>query len=210
MIEDNGIGARIMRGTIPMLSFATGLTLLLGGIAAAAISIAKYESAMVAMTLSVAAALIGLAMIVATFRKWPTLTEGDPVTPRTRRYAWAMIALIAFSILVSTFFIRPGEGSISTELYSNGPLPTNIALGAAALWVLGLPVLSALTRRNMDEVERGHLVLGESIGFRFFTIAAPAWWLGFRGGVLPQPDVMLIFVAVLAASWAANMIRRLT
>ena len=208
--DDNSLGARFRRFAVPMLWFAAGLTLLLGGIAWGAMQVAKDNIASVDLMGAAIAGLIGGVITVATFRKWPTLTEGDPVTPRTRRYGWAMVALIAFSLLITLIFARPSGGGLANDLYSNGPLPTGLAVGAALLWLVGMPLLAAITRRNMDEVERDLLIFGESAGFRFFTSVAPAWWLGYRGGVLPQPDVMILFVGVLIASFIANMARRLT
>lgn len=208
--DDNSLAARIKRFAIPMLSFCAGLTLLLGGIGWGAMLVAKDQIASLGMVMSAISGLIGGIIVVATFRKWPTLTVGDPVTPRTRRYSWAMVALIAFAMLMSLAFARPEGGSLANDLYSNGPLPTDLAVGLALLWLVGMPLLAAITRRNMDEVERGLLIFGESAGFRFFTTAAPAWWLGYRGGVLPQPDVMILFVGVLIASSIANMARRMT
>ncbi|QDH34925.1 hypothetical protein [Porphyrobacter sp. YT40] len=208
--DDNSLGARFRRFAIPVLWFAAGLTLLLSGIAWGAIQVAKNNVASVDLAGSVVAGIIGAFIVVATFRKWPTLTQGDPVTPRTRRYSWAMVALIGFSMLITLVFARPSGGRLANDLYSNGPLPTDLAVGAALLWLVGMPLLAAITRRNMDEVERNLLIFGESAGFRFFTTVAPAWWLGYRGGVLPQPDVMILFVGVLVASFIANMARRLT
>jgi hypothetical protein len=207
--DDNSLGARFGRVAIPMLCFTAGFGLLMSGIAWGAMQVAKNHIATVDMAGSVIAALIGGGGLIATFRKWPTLTQGDPVTPRTRRYGWAMVALIGFAIALSLAFARPSGGSLANDLYSNGPLPTALAVTVALLWLAGIPVLSAITRRNMDEVERGLLQFGESTGFRCFTIAAPVWWLGYRGGVLPQPDVMLLFVGALIASFIANMVRRI-
>lgn len=207
--DDNSIGARVKRVVIPMLCFGAGISLLLGGIAAGAMLSAKGQIISAGIVASVITGIIGGVIVIATFRKWPTLTQGDPVTPRTRRYSWAMVALIAFAMLMSLAFARPEGGSMANDLYSNGPLPTNLAVGLALLWLVGMPLLSAMTRSNMDEVERGLLQFGESAGFRFFTIIAPAWWLGFRGGVLPQPDVMILFGAVLIASFIANVARRI-
>jgi hypothetical protein len=41
-----------------------------------------------------------------------------------------------------------------------------------------------------------------------FTFTAPVWWMGWRGGFLPEPDVMILFVAVLVVTWIANMWKR--
>jgi hypothetical protein len=207
--DDNSLGARFGRIAIPLLCFTAGFGLLMSGIAWGAMQVAKGHVASADMAGSVIAALIGGVALIATFRKWPTLAQGDPVTPRTRRYGWAMVALIGFAIAMSLAFARPSGGSLANDLYSNGPLPTALAVTLALLWLVGIPLLSTITRRNMDEVERGLLQFGESAGFRFFTVAAPAWWLGYRGGVLPQPDVMIMFVGVLIASFIANMIRRI-
>lgn len=207
--DDNSISARFKRVAVPMLSFGTGFSLLLGGTAGGAMVYAKGDGLSTGMAISLVTGLIGGAIVFATFRKWPTLTQGDPVTPRTRRYSWAMVALITFALLLTLVFARPEGGSLANDLYSNGPLPTGIAVGAALLWLVGMPLLSAMTRRNMDEVEQGLLQFGECVGFRFLSVAAPVWWLGYRGGVLPQPDVMILFVAVLAVSATANLARRL-
>jgi hypothetical protein len=207
--DDNSLGARFGRVAIPMLCFTAGFGLLMSGMVWGAMQVAKNHIASFDMAGSVIAALIGSAVLIATFRKWPTLTQGDPVTPRTRRYGWAMVALIGFAIAMSLAFARPSDGSLANDLYSNGPLPTALAVALAVLWLVGMPVLSAITRRNMDEVERGLLQFGESAGFRCFTIAAPVWWIGYRGGVLPQPDVMILFVGALIASFIANMVRRI-
>ena len=203
------IAGRLRGVMIPMLCFVAGLVLLLVGIAATALCIAKGQGLSLAAALGVILVIAGVVVTAMTFRKWPTLNQNDPITPRTRRYGWSMIALIGFAVVTSLFFIRLGNGRMATELFSNGPLPTPAALIAAALWLVGLPLVAALTRRNMDEVERGLLVTGESTGFRFFSIAAPVWWLGYRGGVLPQPDVMILFVAVLMVSSAGNLARRI-
>ncbi len=207
--DNNSLAARFGRVAIPMLCFTAGFGVLMSGIAWGAMQVAKGHLASVDMAGSVIAALIGGGGLIATFRKWPTLTQGDPVTPRTRRYGWAMVALIGLAIAMSLAFARPSGGSQANDLYSNGPLPTALAVTLALLWLVGMPLLSAIARRNMDEVERGLLQFGESVGFRFFTVAAPAWWLGYRGGVLPQPDVMILFVGVLIASFIANMVRRI-
>jgi len=206
--DDNTFAARTGRLAIPTLCCMAGLAIMLTGMAAGAIAYVRGDIVSTSLLLSGAAFVIGTGILIATFRKWPTLRQGEPDTPRNRRLSVAMIALVLFSVVVSIFFIQPNGDSISSELYSNGPLPAHLALGAAGLWLLGMPLLTWLTRKNLDEVERGHMMIGESVGVQFLTVAAPVWWLGFRGGMLPQPDAMILFVAVLVVASIANMLRR--
>lgn len=209
--DDNSIAARIKRTLVPACLFAIGFGVFAGAIGGFGVTTIKHGFAWIGVLIAAPISLIGFAIMIATFRKWPTLQIGEPITPRTRRQSYAMIALIVVAAFLPMLFLNGGgEGSSGrVDLYSNNPLPTGMAVTAAIIWLIGIPLLSQVTRRTMDEVEFGHLKFGETVGFRFFATVGPAWWLGFRGGVLPQPDVMILFVATLVFSISANLIRRL-
>ena len=119
--DDNSLGARFGRIAIPLLCFTAGFGLLMSGIAWGAMQVAKGHVASADMAGSVIAALIGGVALIATFRKWPTLAQGDPITPRTRRYGWAMVALIGFGLpdgfaqVLADSDARSGEGALADD-----------------------------------------------------------------------------------------------
>ena len=76
------------------------------------------------------------------------------------------------------------------------------------LWAVGIPALIFFTRRNMDDFSRAANDFGFMVGGQLFYFAAPLWWLGWRGGLLPRPDVMILFVATLIAVNVANLWKR--
>ncbi len=200
--------ARTASVLVPSTCFAVGIGMLFGGLAGAS-SAFDRETLTSGLALgSMAVPALGAVVVVLTFRKWPTLRSGDPDTPRTRRISMGMIALMAIACVTAILFsIGDGEARTS-ELFSNGPLPTSVAVAACALWLLGIPALAYFSRRNADEVDMEYQKFGETIGFQFFGVVAPVWWVAWRGGFAPEPDVMILFVAVLIVSVVGNYIRR--
>ncbi|MEO0871535.1 MAG: hypothetical protein AAFY19_06170 [Pseudomonadota bacterium] len=133
----------------------------------------------------------------------PDFTMGEPDTPRGRRIRWTLIACGVVGGIASVPLIdTQGGGSL---LFGNGPVPASSALLTAAIWGLLLPVLIVTYRRNADEVTREANNFGFSVGFQAFAYAAPLWWIGWRGGFLPTPDVMILFVATLVVATLANI-----
>ncbi|MEL6239260.1 MAG: hypothetical protein AAFQ90_11820 [Pseudomonadota bacterium] len=151
--------------------------------------------------------VIGLPLVLAgsyvSWRWMPDWTMGEPDTPRGRRVRWVLVGCGVLGGLASVPFTNiDGGGSL---LFSNGPMPSTPALIAAALRGLAMPVLMILFRRNADEVTREANNFGLSVGFQVFAYAAPLWWVGWRGGFLPVPDVMILFVATLVVATVANI-----
>jgi len=151
--------------------------------------------------------VIGLPLVLAgsyvSWRWMPDFTKGEPDTPRGRRIRWTLIACGVVGGIASVPLIdTQGGGSL---LFGNGPVPASSALLTAAIWGLLLPVLIVTYRRNADEVTREANNFGFSVGFQAFGFAAPLWWMGWRGGFLPAPDVMILFVATLVVATLANI-----
>ncbi|MEL7318741.1 MAG: hypothetical protein AAFN04_08895 [Pseudomonadota bacterium] len=156
--------------------------------------------------------LIGVPLVLVSgyflWRTMPDFTMGEPDTARGRRTKWTTLGAGFLGGLTTIPLIDFDNGG--TLLFSNGSVGSIQALFAMGMWAIILPVFIIIHRRNADEVAREANDFGFMVGFQTFSILAPVWWMGWRGGFLPQPDVMILFVTVLIIACAAIIWRRST
>ena len=156
--------------------------------------------------------LIGIPLVLVSgyflWRTMPDFTMGEPDTARGRRIKWTTLGAGALGGLTTIPLIDFENGG--TFLFSNGSVPTTQAMFAMAMWAVILPVFIVIHRRNADEVAREANDFGFMVGFQSFSVIAPVWWMGWRGGFLTQPDVMILFVSVLIIACLAIIWRRST
>lgn len=122
-------------------------------------------------------------------------------TRRTNKLYWVMELLALLAVLALIF------GSVSTDdpfrafsgAFSNRPLAAGIAIFAIICWVSAMAV-GFWRYLHADEHARKANDFAKVIGFRVFYTAAPAWWIASRAGLLPQPDVMLLWVVIVAVN----------
>lgn len=156
-------------------------------------------------------ALIGtpLAVIGGFFllRTAPDFTMGEPNMPRGNRVRWLLVAIVIIGIAISLpISAHPEVGA--EMLWSNSAMPSTPALLAGLMWALLMPFVIYFGRRNSDELVLAAHDFGMMVGFQFFSYAAPIWWIGWRGGFFPQPDVMIMFIACLILVSIANFWKR--
>ena len=156
-------------------------------------------------------ALIAFSIVaVAAYPFWktaPDFTMGEPHTPRGNRVRWMLVALVVVGIATSIPISAGAPELGARALWSNAPLPTVPALIACMLWGLAMPVLILSGRRNSDEHARASHDFAMMVGGQVFTYVTPIWWMGWRGGFLPEPEAMQLFLAVLVIVWCVNMWR---
>ncbi|MCL4673651.1 MAG: hypothetical protein KJZ64_12115 [Sphingomonadaceae bacterium] len=154
---------------------------------------------------------LALAVILAVplWRWMPEFTQGEPDTPRGKK----MRRMTTVAILVGIITALPlilGKTATGEDLtlFGNSPVPPLAAGPMIIMWGLLVPVLSVLGYRSADEVARAASVFGSFAGFQLFGWATPIWWMGWRGGFLPEPDAMIIFVAALVVATGASLWKR--
>ena len=142
--------------------------------------------------------------------RWrPDFTMGEPMTPRGKRVRWFLAGLVLFGAIVSLpLIMADGPDGERISLYGNGPVPAWAATAMVAMWLVVMPALAIFGRRNSDDFGRTTADWASMVGFQFFAIVTPAWWMGWRGGFLPEPEAMLIFVAALVVMTIANTWKR--
>lgn len=160
--------------------------------------------------------LIGAGLVVAalagTYVSWrtmPDFTMGEPNTKRGNNIRILIGGIVAFGIAISVILNLGVDGRTSlSTLFSNTPLPPMTAAAVVGLWLIAMPIFIIFGRRNADEHALQAGDFGLAIGAHVFALIAPAWWMGARGGMLPEPDVMVIFIAVMAVTTIANIWKR--
>ncbi|MEM7700640.1 MAG: hypothetical protein AAF251_01750 [Pseudomonadota bacterium] len=195
---------------IQLIIWSLCLTIPLGGLAVIAYAAGYYSATQSPTDLWIM--LIGIPIVLISgyvlWRTMPDFTMGEPDTVRGRRIKWTTLGAGFLGGLTTIPLIDFENGG--TLLFSNGSVPSTQAMFAMAMWAAILPVFIIIHRRNADEVAREANDFGFMVGFQSFSVIAPVWWIGWRGGLLPQPDVMLLFVTVLIIACAAIIWRRST
>lgn len=194
-------GLALVLGTI----FAGGVAL---GIAIVAVTegITAPILAIVAVALAVfAGCLWGL------FRLKPWPADDEPLAPSQRR-ARAMLVLSGgigglLGIILSLGML--GDEDLGL-VFSNAPLAPVAAAVVLAVWLLLTPVLTWVWWRNIDEHEAQAYTYGAVAALHIYYFVTPGWWIGWRGGFLPEPQHMLVFVLASIAwlgGWAWHRYR---
>lgn len=138
--------------------------------------------------------------------KWfPDFTMGEPYTSRGKRARWLQAAGIAVGLLITGTFIYAGSDGGSNLLWSNEAMPFGAGLIIILAWGILLPLIIVFARRNTDEHRLAAQDFATMITGHFFLYAAPIWWMGWRTGIFPQPDIMILFIAGLWVGWLATI-----
>jgi hypothetical protein len=92
-------------------------------------------------------------------------------------------------------------GSSPLTAFSNEPLPAWLAIVLTVPIAVILPILSLYWHRSVaDEQEAAAYNKGALIGIYTYFIGAPTWWLLWRGGLVPAPDGILIYLITMAVT----------
>ncbi|MCP9223185.1 hypothetical protein MKP08_10530 [Erythrobacter sp. LQ02-29] len=142
------------------------------------------------------------------WRYRPDFTMGEPHTPRGNRMRWAMAGIVAVSVAVGMATAMVAGPDKPYILFSNAPLPKTLIWPLLLIWVVLLPPLFVFSLRNLDDFGRQAHDFGMMMGMQLIAFATPTWWLAWRGGLLPRPDAMVLFLAALAVANIAILWKR--
>ena len=128
-------------------------------------------------------------------------TRDEPVPGSVRKSNRLLWISLLLGVALGMFMALGSDlGGSDFDLTSNQPISPAIAGIVVAVWLVTLPVLTVRFYRRIDEHALEAYYFGALIALHLFFIAAPVWWFGWRGGFLPAPDMMLVYV-VLTAVW---------
>jgi hypothetical protein len=127
-----------------------------------------------------------------------TKAVGKPTTRERRNYL-VLLGCGAIGGVLGVALTLGGGSPLDT--FSDSPIPTWLALLLTVPILVLLPAISFYWHRHVvDEQEEAAYKLGALLGIYTYFIAAPAWWLLWRGGLLPEPDGILIYFATITVT----------
>jgi hypothetical protein len=127
-----------------------------------------------------------------------TKAVGRPTTRERRNYTVLLLSGALGGVMAMALMF--GGGSLVDPL-SNSPLPAWLAVLLAAPILVLLPLISFYWHRHaVDEQEAAAYKLGALFGIYTYFIVSPAWWVLWRGGLLPAPDGIIIYFATVTVT----------
>lgn len=123
--------------------------------------------------------------------------DNGPLTPRARRATTSAVIAGFFGLFVGAWMSFAGDAPDQPFDIAQGPLPSGVAAALIAVIVLFVAPLTWFWHRNIDEHEEQSYRTGAVVALYFYSGVAPIWWLGHRGGFLPEADGMTIYLATM-------------
>jgi hypothetical protein len=160
----------------------------------------------------VRSAILGVVVLMTLFCVWLAVrilnapTGEAPPTPKERLNRNLLIACGALGFVMSMLMMFTQDGpDLTNGLLSNDPLQPGIAIVLLVLMGVVLPILSFVWHRSaVDEQEVAAYKDGALWGLNVFMLGLPVWWIAWRGGFVPAPDMIFIYFAtifVMGAVW---------
>lgn len=88
-------------------------------------------------------------------------------------------------------------------IFTDNPVPPVIALMLIFFWTVIMPIVAWFWhKRAIDEQEASAYRDGGYYAAYAFMMGAPTWWILWRGGFVPEPDGVAIFM-LFALTWTA-------
>lgn len=178
----------------PVMLFSIGVV---AGAIAGAVEKGGDHSPWLAPVILAALVLAGGALWLL-IRTVPRLLKTDyPLSPRTGKARSMLYLSMAIGAVLGAVISFGSLGDDPRTLWS-GPIAPGIALFAIAVWIIAVPLMSWRWWRNIDEHEALAYKDGALAGIYAYSFVAPSWWMGWRGGFLPEPQEMITFLVVIA------------
>lgn len=158
----------------------------------------------------------GAIMVGLSYAIWRNVKKlkstGEPMTKREKLNRNILVSLgllggiMGVVLSMSSTGDMPGNGPGSlSAIFSSGPIPLSVVIAFVFIWVGIMPVVAWYWHtRAIDEQEASAYRDGGYYAAYAFLILAPLWWVLWRGGFLPEPDgvaIYLIFSLIWSAIW---------
>ena len=207
--QDEGVPDGPSPAQIALLAGA-GIALLFGAGVLAGVTMAFVDGVVKSPGKAALIAALGLALVIGSaivLRKVVPHMLGGEVSPRTKRARTMVYLSGAIGGVIGIALQWSALGSDPRAVLS-GPVPPVVAAVIIAVWLIAVPILSVRWWRNIDEHEALAYKDGALAGVFAYSAISPTWWVGWRGGFFPEPQEMLIYLAVVTVWGLVWMMRR--
>ncbi|WP_404370886.1 hypothetical protein AB5I39_02830 [Sphingomonas sp. MMS24-J45] len=118
---------------------------------------------------------------------------------------FVVLALIGGAVGFTAALVEQRDAPIA----AGGTMPAWFAILAAAIMVVAVSIGSVLYHRSMDELQRLDNYWAATMGANLLLLGYPVWLILWKGGLLPAPDAMILYLAVFATTMIAYLWRKL-
>jgi hypothetical protein len=124
----------------------------------------------------------------------PPLTRKERLNRNIMIFCGLVGAVIGIALVIAGGEVVQDFGLFSF-LSGSTRLATPLALALAAVWCIIMPIVAWLWHRDaIDEQEAAAYRDGAYYAAYTYLIVAPTWWVLWRGGLLPEPNGVFIFI----------------
>jgi membrane protein YdbS with pleckstrin-like domain len=123
-------------------------------------------------------------------------TTGEQLNRRERLNIRIVAACgVVGGLIGLTLAISGDLGGQGANIFSSGPISPAVAIGLAIVVGILMPLVSWYWHmRVIDEQESKAYRSGALIAIYAFWTVSPTWWLLWRGGMLPAPDGIALYL----------------
>lgn len=124
--------------------------------------------------------------------------DREPLTRKERLNRNILVGCLALGVIigVASASLGPQDHPGPLTMFGEGPLPLSFVLPGVAIWAIIMPAIAWYWHRYaIDEHEAAAYRDGGYYAAYTYLVATPVWWLLWRGGLLPEPDGVAIYLA---------------
>ena len=132
----------------------------------------------------------------------PARGEGEALERARQRRKYALIAGLTVIGFVPGFYLGFTENDQLLEV--GDKWPPALALALATIYLLAIVVGGLVLRRQTDEVALHNQYRATSAAATSFVVVYPLWYLLWKGGFVPEPMHVVIYVIFIATALAAT------
>ena len=180
-----------------------------GAMAGALAAAREDDEVTSALTLGIIAAFLAIG-VAAAWGGWKLYT-GRPPEPEAPRVRTSRLMLVLGGVLGGILGLGMAISTDATgtgSLFSDAPVPATVAAIGILVWLVGGLATTLVWLRSIDEHEMQANNAGAMAALMTYLFVEPSWWLGWRGGILPEQQPMLTFMIVLGVYTTVWLWRR--
>jgi hypothetical protein len=120
----------------------------------------------------------------------------QPITKKEKRNRQILLGCGVLGGVIGMVLVLGSPDSPAT-IYDNSPIPAAMAIILAIIMAVLVPIISIIWHRNADEQEAYAYKEGALYAIYVYMIGAPTWWILWRGGLVPEPNGVIIYYATI-------------
>jgi hypothetical protein len=136
------------------------------------------------------------------------LGAGEAEERRKRRFKIAIVGTLFTLGLVSGFFLGHSSRGLAELLGPEPVMPPAIAIGLCIAFAAAVAIGAWLMKKHMDEVERLNRYKAASLAGTVYLSTYMVWFFLWKGGLVPEPMHVVLFLLFLVSMFAGLAIYR--